>query len=430
MNNEEFIWNYFKNKGLPSAGIAGLMGNLYAESGLNSINLQNSFEKDLKMTDIEYTNAVDKGSYKNFVNDKAGYGLAQWTFWSRKQNLLNFCKSKKQSIGSLQAQLDFLYQELTTNYLSVWKTLQIARSVKEASNEVLFNFERPKDQGASVQATRAKYGQVYYDKYAKKEMNTMSNSSLVVYQNISPNKNILENKAINRISIHCYVGQVTAQQGVEYFMSTSRQASCNYVVGYDGSIGLSVEEKDRSWCTSSFENDTQAITIEVASERQHPYEITKEAYEALIELLVDICKRNGKNKLLWINDKTKALEYSPKPNEIILTVHRWFKNKACPGEYLYNKHGEIAAMVTDRLSGAAAEEDEDMTQEKFNELMNGYLASLKEQPATYEQDALVWAQKNGLMVGDQKGSLMPKHFLTRGEFAIVLKRYAEQNNVD
>lgn len=260
----------------------------------------------------------------------------------------------------------------------------------------------------------------------------MSDSPLATYTRITKNKTTMTNKTINRISIHCFVGQVTAKRGVDYFATTDRQASCNYVVGYDGSIGLSVNEKDRSWCTSSSNNDKQAITIEVASEAKHPYTITDAAYQALLNLITDICQRNGKTKVIWNSNKDQALAYTPASNEVVLTVHRWFANKACPGDYLYNKHGEIAATVTDRLNPPAAipeakdEEEEEMTQEQFNIMMNNYLAALAQEPTTWEQDAMVWAQQNGLMYGDDTGNLMPKKFMTRGEVATVLKRYSEQ----
>ena len=150
-NNAQIIWNYLKSKGLNDFGTAGLMGNLFAESALNPQNLQNTYEKSLKLTDAEYTKKVDDGSYTNFVKDKAGYGLAQWTYWSRKENLLNFAKSQGKSIGDLNMQLDFLHQELTTGgYLVLWNKLKTASSVLEASNEVLFNFERPADQSEKV----------------------------------------------------------------------------------------------------------------------------------------------------------------------------------------------------------------------------------------------------------------------------------------
>lgn len=408
------------------------MGNLYAESGLNPKNLQNSYEKKLKMSDEEYVAAVNKGKYskEKFVNDSAGFGLAQWTYWSRKQALFEFCKARNESIDSLSTQLDFLYQELTTSYSQVLKILTTATTVLEASNAVLLKFERPSDQSITMQNKRAAFGQNYYNQYAKQEVkNIMSNSPLVTYTRITKNKTTMSSKTINRISIHCFVGQVTAQQGVDYFATTDRQASANYVVGYDGSIGLSVDEKDRSWCTSSAENDKQAITIEVASESNHPYKVTDAAYNALLNLVTDICQRNGKTKVIWNSNKTQALAYQPAANEIVLTVHRWYANKACPGDYLFNKHIEIAATVTERLSGNPAnQEEEEMTQEQFNKMMDNYLAELNNKPATFEQDALVWAQQNGLMLGNESGNLMPKRFLTRGEFAVVLKRYDEKKD--
>lgn len=182
----------------------------------------------------------------------------------------------------------------------------------------------------------------------------MSNSSLATYTLISPNKNSPRNHKIDTISIHCFVGQVTAKRGCEVFQPSSEQASCNYVVGYDGSIGLCVEEKDRSWCTSSSSNDHRAITIETASENKAPYKVTAAAYAALLDLVTDICRRNGAKKLLWFGDKAKTLAYAPKSGEMVMTVHRWFANKSCPGDYLYNLHGEIAAEVTKRLGGSSS----------------------------------------------------------------------------
>lgn len=172
------IWDYFKKKGLNDYGIAGLMGNLYAESGLKPTNLQNTYEKKLGYTDAEYTAAVDQGIYTNFVKDSAGYGLAQWTYWSRKQNLLNYADSVKKSIGDLNMQLDFLYKELSEGYKNtVLKTLCEATSLLEASNSVLLKFERPADQSETVQNKRASYGQKYYDAYASKSTNTGNTSS-------------------------------------------------------------------------------------------------------------------------------------------------------------------------------------------------------------------------------------------------------------
>lgn len=175
--NEEKIWNHLSGKGLNDFAVAGLMGNLYAESGLQPNNLQNSYEKSLGYTDATYTAAVDNGSYTNFIKDCAGYGLAQWTYWSRKQNLQEFAKDARKSIGDLEMQLNFLWKELQ-GYSGLMKTLRNATSVREASNAVLLQYERPANQGTTVQNTRASYGQRYYDKYAKKKEETSMSTKI------------------------------------------------------------------------------------------------------------------------------------------------------------------------------------------------------------------------------------------------------------
>lgn len=144
-SNEQLIWQFLKKQGFTDAGAAGMMGNLFAESALSPINLQNTYEKKLGYSDSAYTTAVDNGTYTNFVKDSAGYGLAQWTFWSRKQNLLNYAKSKGVSIGDLNMQLEFLMQELNAGYKSLLNILKTTNSVSEASNGVLLQFERPAD---------------------------------------------------------------------------------------------------------------------------------------------------------------------------------------------------------------------------------------------------------------------------------------------
>lgn len=164
--NEEKIWNFLTSKGLNAYGVAGLMGNLYAESALNPQNLQNTYERSLGFTDAEYTAAVDSGSYSNFVRDAAGYGLAQWTYWSRKEALLAYVKAAKTSIGDLETQLCFLFKELSESYTSVLAVLKTATSVKQASDVVLTKFERPADQSDNAKNKRASFGQTYFDKYA------------------------------------------------------------------------------------------------------------------------------------------------------------------------------------------------------------------------------------------------------------------------
>ncbi|MDD6919644.1 MAG: phage tail tip lysozyme [Eubacteriales bacterium] len=164
---EKIIWIYLKSKGLNDYVIAGIMGNLYAESNLNPKNLQGSYEKLLGFTDHSYTQAVDNGTYKNFINDSAGYGLAQWTDSTRKGKLFNSIKSKGKSIGDIYAQLDFLWNELI-GYKSVMSVIDSATSVKEVSDIFMVKFERPYDQSDAAKIKRASYGQKYYDKYAKK----------------------------------------------------------------------------------------------------------------------------------------------------------------------------------------------------------------------------------------------------------------------
>lgn len=173
----------------------------------------------------------------------------------------------------------------------------------------------------------------------------MSNSPLVNYTKISPNRTSPRNHVIDTITIHCTAGQGTAKSIGDIFAPSSRGASSNYGIGRDGSIGMYVEEKDRSWCTSSASNDNRAITIEVSSDSKEPCWVTPEAYASLINLLVDICKRNNIKELKWKADKS-LIGQVDKQN---MTVHRWFANKSCPGEYLYSRHGEIAKTVNERL---------------------------------------------------------------------------------
>lgn len=177
----------------------------------------------------------------------------------------------------------------------------------------------------------------------------MSNSVLISRTLISPNKSHPRNKPITRITPHCFVGQVTLDNGLKVFQPSSKQASCNYLIDKNGKIGLCVDEADRSWCSSSSDNDNRAVTIEVASDSTAPYTITDEAYYSLVDLMADICRRNGKNKLTWINDKAKALAYRQADDEMLITVHRWFKNKECPGKYIMDHLPEITARVNRKL---------------------------------------------------------------------------------
>lgn len=174
----------------------------------------------------------------------------------------------------------------------------------------------------------------------------MSNSPLVSYTKISPNRSSPRNHKIDTVTIHCVVGQCSVETLGNVFAPTSRQASSNYGVGVDGRIGMYVEEKDRSWCSSNAANDNRAITIEVASDTKEPYAVNAKAYAALIDLLVDICKRNGIKALVWSTNKADRMNHK---NGCNMTVHRDYANKSCPGTYLYERHAQIASEVNKRL---------------------------------------------------------------------------------
>lgn len=177
----------------------------------------------------------------------------------------------------------------------------------------------------------------------------MSNSSLVSYTQLSPNHSGQRKRPIDRITPHCIVGQLSVEALGNIFVSKARKASSNYGIGADGRVGMYVEEGNRSWCSSNAENDQRAVTIECASDSTPPYAFNQVVYDRLIELCVDICKRNNKSKLLWLGDKIKSLNYIPAKDEMVLTVHRFFANKDCPGDWMFSRMGELARAVTEQL---------------------------------------------------------------------------------
>lgn len=266
----------------------------------------------------------------------------------------------------------------------------------------------------------------------------MSNSPLVTYTNISPRKTSPRNHKIDTITIHCFVGQVTAKRGCDYFATTDRYASSNYVVGYDGSIGLSVDESDRAFTTGGYDksgapirvngisgadNDHRAVTIEVASETVEPYTVTDKAYESLIKLVADICKRNDIKELKWCADKSLVGQV----NKQNMTVHRWFAYKSCPGEYLYSRMGSIAASVNTILKGG----DNKMDEKTFIQFLDEYRNTLRDNDAAeYSEEAREWAVSEGLIKGsgvdkDGNPNSMWGDFLTREQFVTVLYRFAK-----
>lgn len=188
---------------------------------------------------------------------------------------------------------------------------------------------------------------------ALKKGEDIVNSPLVSYTNISPNNSGTRTMKIDRITPHCVVGQMSIESLLGWLAKSSTRASANYGIGTDGRIGLGVPENCRSWCSSSSANDQRAVTIECASDKTSPYAFNSNVYNSLVKLCVDVCQRNGKTKLLWLGDKNKTLNYQPAADEMVLTVHRWFANKACPGQWLMDRMGDLASQVTKELGGSS-----------------------------------------------------------------------------
>ena len=250
----------------------------------------------------------------------------------------------------------------------------------------------------------------------------MSNSPLISYTRLSPNHSGRRNHVIDTISIHCMAGDASVETCGALFADPSRKASSNYGIGSDGRIALYVEEANRSWCTSNAANDHRAITIEVANNGGAPdWPVSDKAYSALLDLLTDICRRNGIKKLLWKGDKS-LIGQVDKQN---MTVHRWFAAKACPGDYLYNRHGEIAAEVNRRLEGEEKPMDiakliSEMTNEQAYQLMQKAELHAKtlSEPAWSQQEGH-WAKAaaNGIVDGTS-----PERPAKRDEMIAILGR--------
>lgn len=228
----------------------------------------------------------------------------------------------------------------------------------------------------------------------------MSNSPLVNYTKISPYKNSPRNHKIDTITIHCAVGQCLIPVFGAVFNNPDRPVSANYGIAKDGKIGLFVDEKDRSWCSSNAANDNRAITIEVASDTTPPYAVTDAAYKSLINLLTDICRRNNIKELKWKADRS-LIGQVDKQN---MTVHRWFANKSCPGEYLYSRHGQIAKEVNARL-GKSESSDKVVSSKEVFRIRKTWIDSKTQKGAfTNLDNAIKCAERNaGYSVFNNKG---------------------------
>lgn len=417
------------------------------------------------MNDASYTAAVDNGSYTNFTHDSAGYGLAQWTYWSRKQGLFQLCKSRGKSIGDLSTQLDFLYQELTTSYSQLLKILKATSSVEEASNLVVTQFERPADQSFDALKQRALYSQRYFNTYStqKEEMAKMkysnvnqplvcmmTNSTCYKQTRKMDIKGVLwhstgaNNKTIKRYvqpsendkncqSLIAKIGKNTSRTDWNH---SSQQAGVNAWIGAlaDGSVAAvqTLPWNYRPWgCGSGPKGscNTGWIQFEICEDNLSDPNYFAKVYKEACELTAYLCKTYNINPNGFVNVNGVTVptilchqdSYQLGLGSNHADVYHWFKKY---GKDMATVRKDVAALMQSKV---IEEDDEDMTQEKFNEMMNVYLSQLAAQPVTWEQDAMTWAQANGLINGNEKGQLMPKRFMTRGEFAAVLKRYAEKS---
>lgn len=434
MSIEKTIWEFFHSKGLNDYGVAGLMGNLYAESGLIPDNLQNTGNKKLGMTDAEYVAAVDNGTYTKFVRDSIGFGLAQWSFWSRKQALLDFAKSLGASIGDLNMQLNFLWKELTESYSGVLSVLRNASSILEASNAVLFDFERPANQDESVQRKRASFGQVYYDKYVSTpqtegvvnltavERVIATAKSQVGYLEKASNSQLDSNTAnagrnnwtkyardLDRLGVYnfpkngyawcdmfvdwCFVNTF----GVDLAWKMTNQpmkgcgAGCTYSAQYYRNMGRFHKSNPQPGDQIFFSEDGGAtsyhtgLVVAVDSKRVYTIEGNTSSDPGVVE--------NGGS----VNEKSYSLSYA-----------------------------KIGGYGTPDYS--LVEEEDDMDVKRFEELWLEYRKGLQDNDASqYSEQARQWAVDNGLIAGNNATEFngMWQDMLTREQFVTVLFRFAQ-----
>lgn len=329
---EQQIFDFLLAKGCTPQGAAGLMGNLIHESGLKANNLQNSYEVRLKYNDETYTKAVDDGTYKNFVNDCAGYGLAQWTYFTRKQALLNYARAIGASIGDCEMQMEFLIQEIM-GYKPVWNALLTTSDIRVASDFVLTQYEKPADQSEAVKVKRANTGKEVFARcyhltvepvQPKKTSVTQFFSNLVkIVVDFANKKSNPRTEQITKITPHHFAGFMKPDECAVWHRDSDRDASANYYIGNDGTIVGGIPENRRAWTSSSAWNDQRAITIEVANSKGAPnWEISDAAYNSLVKLCADVCKRyNFTPKYTGNKDGS-------------ITTHRMFWATACPGAYL------------------------------------------------------------------------------------------------
>lgn len=476
MANEKIIWDFLKSNGLTNAGAAGLMGNLFAESSLIPSNLQNTINKKLGLTDAEYTQKVNDGIYTNFIHDGAGYGLAQWSYYSRKQSLLNYARSTGRSIGDLNMQLEFLISELKNSFPKVWNVLISSNNLQECSNIVLKEFERSarKDE-ASVQMTRRQYGQKYLDMYkgsvpsesqAVKEENinvfsTMkyddSRPPLVCMQKnstcykgtrkLASIKGILwHSTGANNPWLKRYVQphetDVDYKEMIALLGKNTNKNDWNHIyrtAGLNAWIGKLANGEITSiqtmpwnympWGCGQGRNgscNNGWIQFEICEDALTDRTYFEAVFEEACQLTAFLCRKfdiNPKGTTTFNKVKVPTILCHWDSYELGLgsgheDVYHWFK-----------KYGKDMNDVRERVAQILSEdqkEEEEMTQEKFNEMMNNYLASLAAEPADdWSLEARQYCESKGLIQGDQNGNKMYKKPLNRQEIATILYRLGQ-----
>lgn len=475
--NELTIHDYLKAKGLNEYGIAGLMGNLFAESGLDPRNLQNSYERVLGMNDNAYVSAVDNGTYKNFVRDKAGFGIAQWTYWSRKQALLDLAKASGKSIGDLLMQLDFLWKELSESYPGVLAVLRSAGSVQEASNAVLLDFEKPANQSVGVQRKRASYGQRYYEQFAilreenggRKVMkytaadpplkcfmrqstwyrgagktaikgvllHSTGSNNPYISRYVQPDDNAPDRDAMLKIlgvnKNHNDWNHIEREAGVHAFVGklTNGEVSTVQVGPWDKKAWGCGHGKKGS-CNNGW------IQFEICEDGLNDPAYFEKAYQEAVELTAYLCKLYGL-------DPHGTVKYNGVNVPVILChqdsyrlglgsnhgdVLHWFPKF---GKTMQNVRDDVAAILAGE--NTIKEEDDDMTEIQVREICKQVMAESRKELqdndcGSWSEDARNWATSTGLIAGggtmpDGQPNYMWADTLTREQAAALFFRFAQ-----
>lgn len=478
---EKQIWDFFKGKNFTDEGIAGLMGNLYAESGLDSQNLQNTFEKKFGLSDRDYTRQVDTGAYKDFANDKAGYGLAQWTYWTRKRDLLAYARSQGASIGNLDMQLNYLYQELENTFPLVLEVLKEADTVQEASDMVLTKFEKPAKITEETKQKRCSYGQKYYDQYKSKQAKegkqmkySDSNPPLVCMQTNSTCYKGTTRMAVKGILWHstgannpnlCRYVQPSdndpkraellkilgTNKNKNDWNHIKREAGLNFWIGKlaNGTVAAvqTMPWDYRPWgCGSGSKGSCNNgwIQFEICEDNLKDANYFAKVYKEACEMTAYLCKKFGINpkgtvKMNGVTVPTILCHqdsYKLKLGSNHGDVYNWFNNfnktmdNVRQDVYdLINAKPAVKPTPTPAPAPKKEEEDDDMalTQEMFNQFMDKWLEeqSKREDVGTWSAEARKWAEEKKYIQGDTNNRKMYKKPLTREEFVTVLHRIYE-----